>query len=121
MTETDYHSISVVINQLILSMYEYNKRMQFRDPSDNQSFYAKGRVESLMDCLKALGYPVTYGYGAVWSSGKSKYINGYGYITFSKNLKELEESGIHTAHGFENGIFWFVDGRGIPTIYRGGC
>ena len=116
---SDTCALNTMIQKLILAIYEYNKRLQFRDPSDIQCIYWRGRAESLMDLLESLGYPVTHGTGSIWSSGRSRYAEGYGYMTFSKNQKEFEELGIHAKHGFENGIYWFVDGRGVPTMYRG--
>ena len=112
--------LSVLIKSLIMTIYDYNRMVQFRNIEDSRIGYYRGKVDALMDALKELGHPVTWGYGALWSSGKSKYENGYGYITFSKSDAELKETDIYETHGFENGIYWFIDGNGYSTAYKGG-
>lgn len=112
--------LSTTIKHLILSIQAYNRKIQFRNIEDPQITVCKGRIEALFDLLKDVGYPVSWGYGAVWSPSAQKFRNGYGYISFVKNEEGLKESGIYDVHGFDNGTYWFVDRSGCLTEYKGG-
>lgn len=110
--------ILVLVENLILAIQTYNERLLYRSPQDPQMDMDRGAINALVKVLSQLGYPPKWGKGSVWSTGKSRSEEGFGYLYFPKNSKEFDEMRIHKICGFERGIYWFVDGRGAIVRYN---
>lgn len=111
-------AINMAVYQLIIYMYEYNRLLQYRYPSDIACLNMKSKVDAMVTYLKAMGYPVSYGYGKVNCNRNDKPSQGFGYLIFQCDHKAVKALNIYENHGFENEIFWFMDGNGKPTEYK---
>jgi hypothetical protein len=103
--------VELVIKCFIDALYDYNEKVVYCSPQSSPVVSALGAINAYEHLLKEAGYPASAGTGKIWSSTKGS-VSAYTYLMVKAGVIPTD---VLNTIGFENGIYWLVDGYGKST------